>query len=50
MIEMNNMSKGVTDNEDTPFGITKYINGKYKFKINYGKIFETKIKIYTRHC
>ncbi len=32
MIEMNNMSKGVTDNEDTPFGITKYINGKYKFK------------------
>ncbi|EGT4857760.1 hypothetical protein DBN28_19280, partial [Clostridioides difficile] len=32
MREMNNVSKGVIDNEDTPFGITEYINGKYKFK------------------
>ncbi|MCC0684269.1 hypothetical protein KGF42_05295 [Clostridioides sp. ZZV15-6383] len=32
MIEMNNVSNGVLDNEDTPFGITEYINGKYKFK------------------
>ncbi|MFN1876476.1 hypothetical protein ACK2FP_11595 [Clostridioides difficile] len=50
MREMNNVSKGVIDNEDTPFGITEYINGKYKFK---NKIWEDflkqKIKIYTRH-
>ncbi len=41
MREMNNVSKGVIDNEDTPFGITEYINGKYKFK---NKIWEDFLK------
>ena len=43
MREMNNVSKGVIDNEDTPFGITEYINGKYKFKNKiWEDFFETK--------
>ncbi|MCC0640123.1 MULTISPECIES: hypothetical protein [unclassified Clostridioides] len=32
MIEMDNVSNEVIVSEDTPFGITEYINGKYKFK------------------
>lgn len=42
IIEMNNVSNEVISNEDTPFGITEYINGKYKFK---NKIWENFFEI-----
>lgn len=42
MIEMNNVSNEVISTEDTPFGITEYINGKYKFK---NKIWENFFEI-----
>lgn len=42
MIEMDNISNKVIVSEDTPFGITEYINGKYKFK---NKIWEDFFKI-----
>lgn len=32
IMEMKNMSSEVIGNENTPFGITEYTNGKYKFK------------------